>query len=98
LTQLDLKSATSPLRASLASAAITFSSFRTLTQLHPQRASGPREISQIVRPGNAGSRKARRGELRDRITVFRKVICPTKKQVPRPRSTKIYHNFYYERP
>jgi hypothetical protein len=33
-----------------------------------------------------------------RITVFRRVICSTQKQVPRPRSTKIYHSFYYERP
>ena len=30
------------------------------------------------------------------FTVFRKVICATQKQVPRPRSTKIYHSFYFE--
>jgi hypothetical protein len=39
-----------------------------------------------------------RGNLRDRITVFRKVICATQEQVPRPRSTNIYHSFWFERP
>jgi len=32
------------------------------------------------------------------VTEIGKVICATEEQVPRPRSTNVYHRFYFEWP